>query len=542
MIQFSALQRFTMRFMVAAVCCAFTFASQAQTSQAPHMEEHDGHHALFVDGAPYLVLGAQINNSSTWPSTLPKVWPALQRMHANTIEAPIYWEQLEPHPGQFDFSSVDQLVKGSREHNLRLVVLWFGTWKNGNMHYVPEWVKTNPQKYPRVLNRSGDPIDVLSAQSQTNLDADKHAFEALMGHLAEIDARDHTVILVQVQNESGIIGSPRDFSAASNREFAGAVPADLTRALHTKSGSWSEVFGGDADETFQAYHQAKYINEIAAAGKAKFNIPMYCNVWLSYPIAELPERQVRNPGIQYPSGGPTQWMLPLWKALAPSIDAIGPDVYSSDPAFYTKVLETYARPDNALWIPETGNGDDYAPYFFLALGHGAIGFSPFGVDDTGWTFKEGEGPVAHTRNYALLNPMARQIALLNFQGALKTAMELPGRPEQELDFGKWKASVRFGFPQRDGQRVPGTPNHEGRALVAQLGPDEFLVTGIESSVAFHTEGKLPGIRMQILSAEEGSYENGTWKPMRLWNGDQTDRGLNFHRGADTVVKIRLGTF
>lgn len=542
MIQFSAVQRLTLRFIIAATCCTISSAGHAQTSQSPHMVERNGHHALFVDGAPYLVLGAQINNSSTWNSTLPKVWPALQRMHANTIEAPIYWEQLEPHPGQFDFSSVDQLVKGSREHNLRLVVLWFGTWKNGNMHYVPEWVKTNPQKYPRVLNRNGDPIDVLSAQSQTNLDADKNAFEALMGHLAEIDARDHTVILVQVENESGIIGSPRDFSAASNREFAGAVPADLTRVLHTKSGSWSEVFGGEADETFQAYHQAKYINEIAAAGKAKFNIPMYCNVWLSYPIAELPERQVRNPGIQYPSGGPTQWMLPLWKALAPSIDAIGPDIYSSDPAFYSKVLETYARPDNALWVPETGNGDDYAPYFFLALGHGAIGFSPFGVDDTGWTFKEGEGPVAHTRNYALLNPMAREIALLNFQGALKTAIELPGQPEQELDFGKWKASVRFGFPQRDGQRVPGTANHEGRALVTQIGPDEFLVTGIESSVAFHTEGKLPGIRMQILSAEEGSYENGTWKPMRLWNGDQTDRGLNFHRGADAVVKIRLGTF
>lgn len=542
MIQFSALQRLTLRFMIAAACCMIGTAGHAQTSQSPHMVERDGHHALFVDGAPYLVLGAQINNSSTWASTLPKVWPALQRMHANTIEAPIYWEQLEPHPGQFDFSSVDQLVKGCREHNLRLVVLWFGTWKNGNMHYVPEWVKTNPQKYPRVLNRNGEPIDVLSAQSQTNLDADKHAFEAMMSHLAEIDSRDHTVILVQVENESGIIGSSRDFSDASNREFASAVPADLTRALHTKSGTWSEVFGGDADETFQAYHQAKYINEIAAAGKAKFNIPMYCNVWLSYPIAELPERQVRNPGIQYPSGGPTQWMLPLWKALAPSIDAIGPDIYSSDPAFYTKVLETYARPDNALWIPETGNGDDYAPYFFLALGRGAIGFSPFGVDDTGWTFKEGEGPVAHTRNYTLLNPMAREIALLNFQGSLKTAMELPGQPEQELDFGKWKASVRFGFPQRDGQRVPGTPNHEGRALVAQLGPDEFLVTGIESSVAFHTEGKLPGIRMQILSAEEGSYENGTWKPMRLWNGDQTDRGLNFHRGPDTVVKIRLGTF
>ncbi|MDE1177312.1 MAG: DUF5597 domain-containing protein [Edaphobacter sp.] len=521
-------------------CSAMTV--HGQTDSAPHIAEHNGRHALIVDGKPFLVLGAQINNSSTWPSTMPEVWPSLERMHANTIEAPIYWEQMEPQPNHFDFSSVDMLVQGSRQHGMHLVILWFGTWKNGNMHYVPQWVKTDPARYPRVMNRNGEPIDVLSAQSRNNLEADKHAFEALMNHLAEIDSKDHTVIMVQVENESGIVGAARDYSAASNREIAGQVPAELVRALHLHAGTWNEAFGADADEAFQAYHQSKYLNEIATAGKAKFNIPMYCNVWLSYPIAELPERQVRNPGIQYPSGGPTQFMLPLWKALAPSIDIIGPDIYSDDTAFYTSILETYARPDNALWIPETGNGDRYAPYLFLALGHGAIGFSPFGVDETGWTFQKGEDPKAHTRNYTLLSPMSSELARLNYDGALKTAIELPGQAEQELDFGTWKASVRFGFPQHDGRHAPGTSDSSGRALVAQLGPDEFLVTGIEASVAFHTAGHLPGIRMQILSAEEGHYENGQWKPLRLWNGDQTDRGLNFHRSADTVVHIRLGSF
>jgi hypothetical protein len=511
-------------------------------AEAPKVVEKNGRHALIVDGAPFLVLGAQINNSSSWPSTLPAVWTALEDMHANTVEAPVYWEQMEPSPGRLDFSTVDLLVQQSRQHYMHLVVLWFGTWKNGNMHYVPQWVKTDTKKYPRVINQAGEPIDVLSANSRNNLEADKHAFTALMHHLAEIDSSEHTVIFVQVENESGIVGSPRDYSKESNHEFEGKVPADLLRAAGKPAGTWREVFGGDADETFQAYYQSRYINEIAEAGKREFNIPLYCNVWLSYPIAELPERQIGNPGIGWPSGGPVQHSLWLWKAFTPAIDLVAPDIYSDDLGFYTSILKTYARPDNALFVPETGNGDPYARFLFLALNYGSIGFSPFGVDHTGWTFADGTGPKLHTENYVLLEPISREIARLNFEGKLKAAAESPGQVEQELDFGKWKASVRFGFPQRDGRHAPGTSDNTGRALVAQLSEDEFLVTGIDASVAFHVEGRLPGIRMQILSAEEGTYENGVWKASRLWNGDQTDRGINFHKHNKVAVKIHVGTF
>ena len=340
----------------------------AAAHPAPQVVAKDGRHALMVDGAPYLVLGAQINNSSSWASTLPTVWPALEAMHANTVEAPVYWEQMEATPGKFDFSTVDLLVNGAREHHLHLIVLWFGTWKNGNMHYVPKWVKTDTAKYPRVINAAGEPIDVLSAIGHNTMEADKTAFAALMGHLAEIDSSEHTVLMVQVENESGIVGSPRDFSAAATKEFDGQVPAGLLKVMAKKPGTWREVFAGKADETFQAYLQSRYINEIAAAGKKAFNIPLYCNVWVSYPVQELPERQVPNPGIGYPSGGPVQDMLPLWKAFAPSIDLIGPDIYSSDRKFYTKILETYNRPDNALWIPETGNGDGLCAVLFPGAG------------------------------------------------------------------------------------------------------------------------------------------------------------------------------
>jgi hypothetical protein len=515
-------------------------AAPAFGAETPRIVQQQGRYALMVDGAPYLVLGAQINNSSSWPAVLPQVWPALEAMHVNTAEAPVYWEQLEAQPGKFDFSTVDALVKGAREHHLHLVVLWFGTWKNGNMHYVPEWVKTDPKKYPRMINAAGEPIDVLSANSNVNRDADKQAFSAMMRHLKEIDGTEHTILMVQVENESGGIGSPRDFSAASNKEFAGEVPADLLKVMGKTKGTWREVFAGKADETFQAYHQSRYVNDIAAAGKREFDIPMYCNVWVSYPVAELPERQIPNPGIGYPSGGPVQDMISLWKAFAPAIDMIGPDIYSDDPGFVHEVMATYHRPDNPLWIPEIGNGNSYAPYFFSALGMGALGFSPFGVDYTRWTFSD-SGPKAHTENYALIEPMAREIAKLNFEGKLKTSVELGGSASQELDFGPWQASVRFGFPQPDGRRPPGTTDHHGRALVAQLGPDEFLVTGIDASVAFHVPNRLPGLRMQVLRAEEGFYENGTWHMTRLWNGDQTDRGLNFRHPGE-VVRIRVGTF
>jgi len=508
---------------------------------APKIVQKDGRYALMVNGRPYLILGAQINNSSSWPSTLPKVWPAIADMHANTVEAPVYWEQIEPKPGTYDFTNVDDLVHQAREHQVHLVLLWFGTWKNGQMHYVPTWVKTNTTQYPRMINSQGEPIDVLSANSTANMDADKDAFVSLTRHLQSIDGEQHTILLIQVENESGAIGTVRDHSAMANQQFAQQVPVKLVEGLHKKSGTWSQVFGPDADETFQAWYQARYINTIVKAGKAEFNIPMYVNVWVSYPAAELPERRVTFPGINYPSGGPVQKMIDLWKIAAPAINMIGPDIYSDDSGFYRELIQTYARPDNPLWIPETGSGDSFAKFFFYALGHGAIGFSPFGVDYTGWTFSGDKGPKAHTENYSLIAPMDREVALLNFEGKLKTAVEEPGHAQQELDFGDWQATVSFGFPQQDGRRPPGTPDFHGRALVAQLGPNEFLVTGIDASISFHLPTRLPGQRMNILQAVQGNYVNGTWQPLRIWNGDQTDRGLNFkHHGE--IVHVSLAKF
>ena len=524
-----------------AVFAAAILSSVAAISQAPKLVEHDGRYTLMVDGHPYLVLGGQIHNSSAWPSELPQVWKSLADLHVNTVEAPVYWEQFEPQDGHFDYTNVDQVVEGARAHNLHVILLWFGTWKNGNDHYAPQWVKTDGRRFPRTIRPDGEPIDVLSPLGHETLEADKAAFVALMRHLKQTDSDQHTVLMIQVENESGNIGSVRDNSAQANREFAGQVPADLLAAAQKQAGTWSQVFGAEADETFQVYHQAHYINAIAAAGKAEFDIPCYINVWIDYPAAELPQRQIDTPGIGYPSGGAVQKMVALWRKLAPSIDMIGPDIYSDNSQFYRETMHAYHRPDNALWIPETGRGDSFAKYFFYALGDGAVGFSPFGVDRSGWNILGDDPWSAHARNFALIQPMEGLIAQLSFDGKLKTAVEEPGQATQELDFGAWQATVSFGFPQPDGRRAPGTKDAHAAALVAQLGPDEFLVTGVDASVSFHLPGKPSWIHSEILSAEQGAYEDGVWKPLRLWNGDETDRGLCFHLQPQ-VVRVKMMKF
>ena len=535
------LRSVSVRRMTLIAFCLLAGLGCASASERPRLVEKDGRYALMVDGKPFLVLGGQIHNSSAWRSELPQVWESMAALHANTIEAPVYWEQIEAQPGKFDFTNVDALLEGARAHNLRVVLLWFGTWKNGNMHYVPTWVKEDTAKYPRVIRPDGTPIDVLSPLSRNTLEADKGAFTALMRHLNQVDADQHTVLMMQVENESGNVGSVRDFSAEANREIAGNVPADLLAAAGKQPGTWAQVFGSEADEMFQAYHQAKYINEIAAAGKREFDIPCYINVWIDYPAAQLAQRQIPLPGIGYPSGGAVQKLLPLWRKLAPAIDMIGPDIYADDSQFYRETIAAYHKPNNPLWIPETGRSDGFAKFFFYALGDGAIGFSPFGVDRSGWNITGDEPWSGHARNFALIEPMVREVAQLEYEGKLKTAVEEPGQATQEIDFGEWQATVAFGFPQHDGRRAPGTKDAHGAALVAQLGPDEFLVTGVDASVVFHLPGKLPWIHSQVLTAEQGTYDNGVWKPVRLWNGDETDRGLCFY-GKPMAVRVKMQRF
>jgi hypothetical protein len=531
----------------------------AQSSDIPHLEKKDGRFALIVDGKPFLVLGGQINNSSAWPATLPAAWSAAESMHANTVEAPVYWEQIEPTKGSFDFANVDLLVTQAREHHLHLVLLWFGTWKNGQNHYVPEWIKSDPKTYPREENAYGKLLDVMSPNSPANLEADKTAFAALLRHIKLIDAAQHTVIMIQVENESGSVGSIRDFSPAAQKLFDGPVPADFARTMHLPTGgNWSKTFGPDADESFAAYSTAHYIGEVAAAGKAEYPLPMYCNVWFAYPVHALENRDRPSAGQEYPSGGPQQANIPIWKASAPAIDILAPDFYSDDFSLFRTIVATYARADNPLFIPESQQGPNFGRYFFYALGNGAIGFSPFGIDrsaqatqpadlipNTAASTPPAARPTSTAEIYSLFHTPGGEIARLNQDGKLLTAVEDKGAARQSIHFATADAVASFGFPQSDGTFPPGTPTLQGSALVAQLGPLEFLVSGFDVSVSFTLPAAVlqqtPNQQLEILRAEEGKYVDGVWQTTRILNGDQTDRGLNFRGSNPPLVRILLHT-
>lgn len=512
----------------------------AEARPIPRFVSEGGRHALLVDGAPFLVLGGQAHNSSNYPEPLKQVWPAIEALGANTVSVSVAWEQVEPVEGEFDFSFVDHLLEQAREHDKRLILLWFATWKNNGPNYAPRWVKLDNDRFPRVVRADGHVLNSLSPHGAATLEADRKAFAALMAHLRDHDAQ-RTVILVQPQNEPGTYGGVRDFSPMAQRVFEGPVPDSLLAHLGKSPGTWREVFGDDADETFHAWHIAHYIDQVAQAGKAEYPLPMYINAALRGPF---------NPGQpgQYASGGPTDNMLDVYKAAAPNIDLLAPDIYMPEYASYTTVLERYARPDNALFVAETGNAPEYARYLFATLGHNGIGWVPFGMDYTpygNWplgvkrTTPETIAPFALA--FAQVNQGMREFAKAASEGKLRGVSEEPGVTEQHVRLNdRWNATIAYGLPHFWFQgKVPGNPEPIGGALIAELGPDEFLVTGVHARVTIHPTAE--GEALIYDRVEEGRYVDGEWIFQRNWNGDQTDYGLNFS-DAVQLLRVTLATY
>lgn len=550
------------------LCLSLVLWQMSAAAELPYLEHHENRFSFMVDGKPYLILGAQTNNSSNYPAILPNVFESAKAMHANTVSIPVAWEQIEPEEGKFDFSYVDVLLKQARQQNMRLVILWFATWKNNAPHYAPAWVKLDNKRFPRVVTKEGKAMNSLSPLGKNTLEADKKAFVALMNYLAKND-KQHTVIMMQPQNEVGTYGSVRDFSPLAQSVFTQAVPAELTKKLNLPSGSWANVFGADADEFFHAYYIALYVNEITAAGKAVKKLPMYANVALRNPF---------NPGLpgQYSSGGPTDNVLHIWKAAAPAIDLIAPDIYFRDHKTVSRVLELYNRPDNALFVAEIGNDQPYARYFYPTLGAGGIGFSPFGMDDTGYSnyplgAKEYNAEIIENfaKFYRIVEPMQDVLVNLSvkqklwgFAEPLDTTGETgkiwnaEATPEEQdkdvkdraaaltqtIEMGEWKAIVTYGRPMFWVEPPKGNSPAQGAALVGQLSENEFLITGYMSRVDIVPSDKNSHKNYMIVRAEEGTYNKGEWNMTRVWNGDQTDWGFNFGGKHPAVLRVVMSTY
>lgn len=527
-----------------------TAASPTVVHEIPSIVQKNGRYALLVEGAPFLMLGAQANNSSNYPALLPKVWSVIEQMRANTLEIPVAWEQIEPKEGQFDYSYVDTLLNQARQHKVRLVLLWFGAYKNTSPSYAPAWVKLNNARFPRLTDAKGHISYALSPLYKSTLDADRKAFASLMAHLRDVDAQ-RTVILVQVENETGTYGSVRDFSLVAQKLFDGPVPAKLVAGMHKMPGTWRQVFGSDADEFFHAWYISSYVEQVAEAGKAVYPLPMYVNAALRDPI------KYQAPG-SYASGGPTWNVLDIWKIAAPSISAEAPDIYSRDYVTYTAQIKRYHLPNNPFFVPESGNDRPFSRYFFAVLGNQGLGFSPFGMDLTSYSnyplgaMTVDEKTIApFAIEYGIIGPMAREWAKLSFESDVWGVAEPDDHKTQIIDLGgRWTAKVeyqqwQFGFANwaiNKGRGLPpGTENPGGGALIARLGSDEFFITGLQCRVTISLSDKKSTEHSLFDRVEEGHYEDGKWVFERVWNGDETDYGLNF-TSAPQVLHVKLSTY
>ncbi len=416
------------------------------------------------------------------------------------------------------------ILKQAREHNVRLVLLWFGTWKNGSPHYMPFWTKSNTNLYTHIMGNRGRTVDSPSPLAEAAMHADMKAFSALMRHLKSADPM-HTVIMVQVENEPGAWGSIRDYSPEAEKAMAAPVPAEFLQALGgrngagTNSGNWRAVFGDNADEYFHAYCVAHYINQVAAAGKAEYPLPMYVNVALRDPLS--------NPRAgNYESGGATDNVLDIWKAAAPAIDILAPDIYQNDSAKYLAVLDHYSRPDNALFVPETGGTGNASRMCFAALGHGAIGWSPFGLDYTRTT-PESLAPVG--MNYRMLEPIMREVARLNFEGKVKAVEEEAGQTTATLNFGEWSAIINFtvaggGRGGRGGQELrrqqiqPRRTRRRSEKMLCRHRPRRRAAHWLPKSAKINSSSPAALARLSFSRRPERIATFSALKRQRQWNG------------------------
>jgi hypothetical protein len=508
----------------------FAQSNQVKNKNIPHLEKKGTATQLVVDGKPFLILGGELGNSSfTSLEYMKPVWPKLKNMNLNTVLAPVYWELIEPDEGKFNFDLYDKLIQQARDNNLKLVFLWFGSWKNSMSSHAPAWVKKNQDKFPRIKDDKNKSHEILTPFSEENLKADLKAFQALMKHIKEIDANDHTVIMIQPENEIGMLPTARDYSPLANKKFNENVPAELILYLKKnkenlvpeflevwskngfkETGTWEEIFGKgpQTDEIFMAWYYAKFTNTIAEAGKEIYPLPMYVNAALNRPG--------RLPGAGYPSAGPLPHLMDIWKAGGPSIDFLSPDFYFPNIKHWS---DLFTRQNNPLFIPEHAFDKTIAAKAAFVFGHyEAIGFSPFSIESTD---NPNEEPIG--KLYDLINQLTPIITANQGQHKIEGVLFDKENQESVFQLGDYEFTIKHSYALGYEAGSKNDTWESAGAIIIQTNDNEFYIAG-SGFVATFKNLKNPNLTVGILKVDEGKFENNKWKVIRHMNGDQTHQG------------------
>lgn len=519
---------------------------------------------LFVDDKPFYAVAGEVHNSdSSSIEYMEEIWKIADELGLNTLLLPVTWELTEPIEGEFDFSIPDALIDQARANDKKIIFLWFGSWKNAEMMYAPEWVKRDRKRFKRAEIVKGEakslrnmgpytmPYYSLSYLCEETMYADANAFSKLMRHIKEVDEDFGTVIGIQVENETGLLGNSREVSDEADLVFESSVPAELalymrknTDTMHEdvreaiitseESGSWSQVFGAVADEVFSSYHIARYVNYVAEKGMEEYKLPTFANCWLAH--------KGEKPG-QYPSGGPVSRMHDVWRYCAPAIDVFSPDIYVPD---FMDVCDDYSK-NQPLFIPEAATHSYAASRLAYCIGHyHAMGYSPFGFDDIGKPFTMVQGflfgmdvndPALKTpQDYGIYSWFGKTLSammpiLANCYGTsdLQALCAERASAESVMDFGKIKIAGIFEHPylQLGGNGV---------VLAVKISNEEYFIIGYQAAVSI-----IPGDakNFDILEFEEGKFVDGCWVRGRRLNGDE---GTNFTMTDPQLYRVKIHTY